>query len=51
MKACRVVPTFEFVNEIQWCDHSNKTFLALLLYGTVCFSILDKTKFEIFNEF
>ena len=42
---CSAVLTFEFVDEILWCDHSNETSLAELLHGTTCFSILYKTKF------
>ena len=50
---CSVVLTFESVNKILWCDHSNETSLALLLLGTTCFSILKKKKmkFGIFLEF
>ena len=25
------------VDEILWCDHSNETFLAVLLHGSICF--------------
>ena len=34
------VLTFESVDEILWCDHSNETSLAVLLHGSICFSIL-----------
>ena len=51
MKTCSAVLTCEFVDEILWCDHSNQTSLAVLLHGTICFSILalktlgrDKTR-------
>ena len=30
-----VVLTFEFVDEILWCDHSNETSSAVLLHGTI----------------
>ena len=51
METCSVVLTFESVDEILWCDHSNETSLAVLLYGTICFSIFKKIKFGIFFEF
>ena len=38
METCSVVLTFEPVDEILWCDHSNETSLAVLLHGTICFS-------------
>ena len=39
METCSVVLTFESVDEILWCDHSNETSSAVLLHGTICFSI------------
>ena len=48
METCNVVLTFESVNEILWCDHSNETSSAVLLHGTICFSIFYKMKFGIF---
>ena len=47
METCSVVLTFEFVDEILWCDHSNEN----LLHGTICFLIFYKMKFGIFLEF
>ena len=40
METCNVhvVLTFESVNKILWCDHSNEMFLAVLFHGTICFS-------------
>ena len=32
-----MVLTFESVEENLWCDHSNETFLPVLLHGTICF--------------
>ena len=34
-----VVPTFQLVDEILRCDHSNKTFLTVLSHGAnaICF--------------
>ena len=37
-----VVLTFESVDEILWCNHSNETSSAVLLHGTVCFSLLHE---------
>ena len=51
METCSVVLTFESVDEILWCDHSNETSWTILLDGTTCFSIFYKTKFGIFLEF
>ena len=38
METCSVVLTFESVEEILWCDHSNETSSAVLLQGTIRFS-------------
>ena len=51
MKTCNVVLSFESVDEILWCDHSNETSLAVLLHGTICFSIFYKNKLIIFLNF
>ena len=51
MRTCSVVLTFESVDEILWCDHSNETSSAVLLHGTICFSILYKLKYRIFFNF
>ena len=51
METFSVVLTFESVDEILWCDHSNETFSAVLLHGTIGFSIFEKIKFGIFLEF
>ena len=37
MKTCSVVLTFESVDKILWCDHSNETSLAVLLHGNIFF--------------
>ena len=39
METCSVVLTFESVDEILWCDHSNETSSAVLLHGVICFLI------------
>ena len=41
-----VVLTFEFVDEIPQCNHSNESLLAILLFGAVCFSLFCKMKFN-----
>ena len=51
METCSVVLTFESVDEILWCDYSNKTSSVVHLYGTICFSIFYKMKFWTFLEF
>ena len=51
METYIVVLTFESVDEILWCDHSNETSSAVLLHGAICFSIFYKMKFGIFLEF
>ena len=41
MESLKVVVTFESVDEILWCYHSNKTSSAVLSHGAiyiVCFS-------------
>ena len=51
METCSVVLTFESVDEILWCDHSDEISSAALLHGTIYFSIFYKIKFGIFLEF
>ena len=46
-----VVRTFESVDEILWCDHSNGTSSAVLSHGTNSFSAFYDTKFGNFVEF
>ena len=48
METCGVVLTFESVDKILWCDHSNETSSAVLLHGAICFSIFYKLKFGSF---
>ena len=50
-EGCSVVLTFESVDEILWCDYLNETSSAVLLHGTICFSIFYKMKFGIFLNF
>ena len=46
-----IVLTFESVDKILWCDHSNETSSAVLLHGIICFSIFYKMKFGISLDF
>ena len=43
-----VALTFKSVAKILWCDHLNETSSAVLLHGTICFSVFHKIKFGIF---
>ena len=47
METCSVVLTFESVDEILWFDHSNETSSAVLLHGTICFSIFYRINFVV----
>ena len=50
METCSVVLTFESVDKILWCDHSNETSSAVLLHGTICFfNILQKRNLRVFH--
>ena len=51
METCYVVLSFESVDKILQCDHSNETSSAVLLHGTIGFSIFCKIKFRIFLYF
>ena len=44
-----VVLTFESVDEILWCYHSNETSSAVLSHGTICFVYVVLT-FESVDE-
>ena len=44
----KVVLTFESVDEILWCDHSNETSLAELLHNTIYFLEFYNKKFLVF---
>ena len=46
-----VLLTFESVDEILQCGHSNEASSAALLHDAICFSIFYKMKFENFLEF
>ena len=51
METNSVVLTFGSVDEILWCDHSNeKSLMAVLLHGTICFSIFLQNEILVFLE-
>ena len=55
METCNIILTFESVDEILKCDHSNETSSSVLLHGTngtTCqVLIFYKMKFVILHEF
>ena len=51
METRSVVLTFKSVDEILWCDHSNETSSAVLLHGTICFSVFYKINLGFFLSF
>ena len=44
METFKVVLTFDSVDEILWCDHSNETSSAVLSHGTFCFVGFEKSE-------
>ena len=47
----KVILTFESVDEILWCDHSNETSLAVLSHSIIYILVFYKMKFGIRLEF
>ena len=47
----KVVLTFESVDGILKCDHSNESYGAVLFCGAVCFSTFCKIKVDVFPIF
>ena len=43
----KVVLTFESVDEILWCDHSNETSFVVLSHDTICFYVFYQMKIGI----
>ena len=41
----KVVLTFESVDEILWCDHSNETSSTVLSHGTICLVYTGSSNF------
>ena len=50
MESYRVVLTFESVNDILWCDHSNGTYVAVLSHSNICFTAVYTKKLGIFVD-
>ena len=46
MEFCNVTLTFESVDKILWCDHSNESSLPVLTHGVLCFSKFYKMTFR-----
>ena len=46
----KVVLTFESVDEIPKCDHSNESYWAVFSFSTVHFSLFHKMKFVNFSH-
>ena len=51
MERYEVLLTFQSVDEILWCDHSNETSSAVLSLGTIYIEVFYKMKFEISLKF
>ena len=47
----KVVLTFESVDEIQWCDHSNDSSSAVLSHGTVYILVFYRMKLRFVLNF
>ena len=45
VESCKVTLTFESVDEIVWCDHSNESSMPVLAHGAIYFSKFHKMKF------
>ena len=41
----KMVLTFESVDEILWCDHSNESYCAVLSCGSVYYAVQDGSNF------
>ena len=48
---CKVVLTFDSVDEILWFDHSNESSLTVLLHCAICFSEFCKMEFGNADKF
>ena len=45
MAFCKVTLTFESMDEILWCDHSNESYWAVLSCGTVYYAVQGDSNF------
>ena len=50
MEPYRVVPTFESVNDILWCDHSNGTYSVVLSHSDINWEFLPTGEFSHFKN-
>ena len=46
----KVILTFESVDEVLKCDHSNESYCAVLSCGVVCYAVQGDSSFESVNE-
>ena len=46
-----MILTFESVDEILWCDHSNETSSAVLLHGTIYMLVFYKMNLKFVLNF
>ena len=46
----KVVPTFESVDELLKCDHSNESYRAVLSCGAVYYAVQGGSKFSVLEE-
>ena len=46
----KVVLTFESVDEILWCDHSNESYWAVLFCGTVYYAVQGGSNFCVYGS-
>ena len=51
LESVKVVVTFESVDKILWCDHSNETSLPVLSNSAICFQNFTKRNLGIFVAF
>ena len=51
LESLKVVMTFESVDKILWCDHSNENSLLVLSNGAICFQNFGKPNLGIFFYF
>ena len=46
----KVVLTFESVDEILWCDHSNESYSTILSSGTVYYAVQGSSNFRVCQQ-
>ena len=46
----KVVLSFEFENQIQWCDHSKESYWAVLFCGTVYYAVQGGSNFWVWES-